>query len=121
MKSRQGFTIVELLVVIVVIVALALLTIFAFGSWRARTARTEMKNELTTVSGALQNYVNFNNSYPAALSNVPYQSDPNVSVTYTLRSDGKSYCLNAASIPLPSEPHWYFDSNSGGVTTTACS
>ncbi len=121
MSKRRGFTIVELVVVIMIIVALSLITIFAFGSWRARTARTEMRNELNVVSSALKNNLNFNNSYPAALTGLNYQANPNVSMTYTLRSDGASYCLNAGSLSVTSEPHWYYDSaGTGGVTKVAC-
>lgn len=121
MKMHRGFTIVELLVVLVVIAMLATITIFSFGSWRARTARTEMKNELSTVASALQNYANFNNQYPAALTALSYQSNTNVTITYTLRTGGASYCLNAGSVSVPGEPHWYIDSTKGTVTTTACS
>ena len=46
MKRRQGFTIVEVIVVIVIIASLALLTVFAFGAWRKRTAKTEMRRSV---------------------------------------------------------------------------
>lgn len=120
MKYRRGYTVVELMVVIAIIVALAMITIFAFGQWRARTARTEMKNELTVVASSLQNYINFNNTYPINKESLSYQSNPNVTLTYTLRGDGASYCLNAESVSVSDEPHWYFDSNNGNVTTTPC-
>lgn len=121
MNTRRGFTIVELVVVIMIIVALALITVFAFGSWRQRTARTEMKNELNVVSSALKNHLNFNNSYPATLTGLTYQANPNVSITYTLRSGGASYCLDAGSLSVTDEPHWYYDSSgTGGITKTAC-
>ena len=121
-KQNTGFTIVELLVVIAIVVALAALTIFAFGSWRTRTAQTEMKQELSTASTTLKNYLNFKNAYPATLSVIPYTGNANINLTYTLRGDGLSYCLNAGSVSLPTAPHWYIDSSQGLTpTTVACS
>lgn len=121
-KQNTGFTIVELLVVIAIIVALALLTIFAFGNWRARTAQTEIKNELYSVSATLKNYLNFKNAYPATLSAIPYTGNGNVSLTYTLRGGGLSYCIDASSVSLPTAAHWYIDSANGLTpTSTACS
>lgn len=120
MDARRGFTIVELLVVIVVIVALAMLTIFAFGDWRARTARTELKNESSAISAALQSYLNFNNTYPAALTDVRYQANQNITPTYSLRADSASYCLKLVNSALADEP-WYLDSKTNSYSKTACS
>ena len=121
-NGKHALTILELLVVITVIAALAGLTIFSFGSWRLRTAQTEMKNELNTAAATLKSYRNFNNIYPATLAGIPYTPSTGVTLTYTLRSGGASYCLNAGSVAVPSAPHWYVDSNNGmAPTTTSCS
>lgn len=122
MHKRHGFTIVELFIVISIIAVLAMITIFGFGQWRARTARTEMKYELTIVSTALRNYLNFNNTYPAALNDsLNYQENANVSLTYVLRTDGASYCLSAKSLQVTTIGMLYLDSVNGSITTTACS
>lgn len=121
-RYYNAFTIIELIVVVSIVAVLAGLTIFAFGSWRQRTATTEMKNELHAVSTTLKNYQNFNNTYPASLSALTYSTNTNVNVTYTLRSGGASYCLEAASTSVPTAAHWYIDSALGTTpVSTACS
>ena len=95
MKSHRGFTIVELIVVVVIIAALALLTVFAFGSWRARTAGTEVKNEATSISSAMTNYQNFNNKFPATIPD-GYTATQNVTSTYVSGTD-TTYCINVTS------------------------
>lgn len=132
MKQRRGFTVVELLIVIVIIASLALLTVFAFGSWRERTARTELQQELSTVSASLNNYRNFNNGYPGVAGGAPvspttlnglaYRPNAGVTMTYSLRTDGLSYCLKATSVAVASEPSWYIDSAVSATSTKiACS
>lgn len=120
MKTHRGFTVVELLVVIAVVGVLSMLTIFAFGDWRDRTARTELKNESSAISAALQSYLNFNNAYPATLAGVRYQANQNITPTYTVRTDGASYCLKLVNTALANEP-WYFDSKTGSYSKTVCS
>ncbi len=123
MQYRQkGFTIVELIVVVIVIAILAMISVFAFGSWRTRTATTEMKNELYAASTSLKNHRNFKNVYPANLAAIPYTPNSGVTLTYTLRSDGQSYCLDAGSTAVATAPHWYIDSSVGSTPVqTACS
>lgn len=123
MKRRQsGFTIVELITVVIVISILAGIVIFGFRSWRTSVAITEIKNELVNATSAIKMYRNSSGAYPAALSNVPYVSSANVSLVYTLRGGGGSYCLNAGSVTVTTTTHYYVDTNvSLTPTTTVCS
>lgn len=121
MRSR-GFTIVEVLTVVVGVAILAGIVIFGFSGWRTSVANTEMKNELSNAASAIKMYRNVNGSFPAQLSNIPYSPSNNVSLTYTVRGGGGSYCLNAGSTVVTSAAHYYIDSNiSMNPTTTACS
>ena len=95
MKTRQGFTVVELLVVIAIIVSLAMLTVFAFGSWRKRTATTEVKNEASVISSGMQNERNFKNSYPTALPD-NYNASTGVSSQFK-SGDGETFCIDVVS------------------------
>ena len=108
-RREKGFTIIELIVVVTIIGLLAAVTVFAFGSWRSRTARTEVRNELLQASAALQNYRNFNNDYPlaAAFSSV-YTPGGSVTLTYIKRAAG-TYCLNGTST-ADGNVKWYIDS-----------
>ncbi len=121
-QHKNGFTIVEILVIVAVIGILATLTIFAFGSWRARTAKTEVQNDLRNSNSAINNYQTFNNAYPATsvIFAGIYTPSRNVTLTYSLRSGGASYCLKGQSNAETSVV-WYVDSLiSSEPTTTAC-
>jgi len=121
-RQRHGFTIVELIVVIACIMVLATITIFGYGTWRARTARAEVKNELLNATIALKDTLNFTNAYPATgnLASI-YTPKAAVTVTYTLRSGGASYCLVGQSTAV-STVTYYVDSTKGSdPSTTACS
>ncbi|MEO5949280.1 MAG: prepilin-type N-terminal cleavage/methylation domain-containing protein [Candidatus Saccharimonas sp.] len=121
-KLSRGFTIVELIVVVSTIAILAAIAIFGFGTWRTSVANTEMKNELGNAAAAIKMYRNVNNVYPTVLSNIPYTPSASVSLTYTVRGGGGSYCLNARSTVMTSAAHYYLDSNISLIpTTTACS
>ena len=121
-RQQSGFTIVELITVVIVIGILASISVFGFRSWRTSVATTEIKNELVNASSAIKMYRNISGAYPAALSSVPYISSASVSLTYTLRGGGGSYCLNAGSVTVTTAPHYYVDTNvSLTPTTTVCS
>lgn len=119
MKQRRGFTIVEIMIVIVVIGILAAIVIISFGSWRTRTAQTEVKHELTTAVSAIRAYRTFNNVNPTALTDSAYKTNSNVTMSYILRGNG-TYCLNAQSIAV-SSVRWYVETINETPTTGTCS
>lgn len=120
-QHKNGFTIVELLVIVAVLGVLASITIFAFGSWRVRTAKTEVQNDLRNSNSAINNYRTFNNVFPTAPTfATTYTPSRNVTLTYTLRSGNASYCLKGQS-NAEATVIWYVDSLvSPEPTTTAC-
>lgn len=63
-NNQQGFTIIELLVVIVVIAILVALTLPNLFSAQTRARDTQRKNDLKNVKTQLETYYNDNNSYP---------------------------------------------------------
>lgn len=70
LKNQQGFTIVELLVVIVVIAILVALTLPNLFGLQRRARDDTRKNDLKNVQQALETYYNDNNAYPAALASL---------------------------------------------------
>ena len=100
-KRQYGFTLVELLVVVTVIVVLATITIFAFGSWRQRTAKTEVKSALSAAAAAMKTEKNFGAGYPLALPS-SYSPGSGVTVTYKAGGTATSYCLDGVSVAVPS-------------------
>ena len=99
-NNQQGFTIIELLVVIVIIgilVALALPNLFAA---QARGRDTDRKNELKNAQQQLENYFNDNGEYPDDWAVVVTDADGrqgprNDAYTYVVAVDNQSYTLTA--------------------------
>lgn len=116
---KNGFTIVEMIIVVVIIAVLAMITVFAFNNYRARTAKTEMKNELLNAYSALRNNRNFNNTYPADQTafNALYKPGSSVTVEYYTADGGaSSYCLRVSSMNDSSK--WFIGSATSQPTTT---
>ncbi len=65
-RSQQGFTIVELLIVIVVIGILAALVITTYNGIQQKGRNTERTTDLKAVQGQLEAYYALNAAYPAA-------------------------------------------------------
>ena len=110
-KFTSGFTIVELAVVIIVIGILVAVTTVSWGSWQERTAKSEIKNDLTGVSSSMESQRNWNNGYPVLPQNTVFGTNqetrdlftPSRNVTLTYRSgDASSYCIDATSQTRPS-------------------
>ena len=121
-SKKAGFTIVELIVVIVAIGLLASLSVFGFSTWRTRTARTEVQNEVMNASMALKDNLTFNNVYPATggLGSL-YTPKGQVSLTYTRRADGASYCLVGTSTEVGGVTYYFDSLNNEAPSKTACS
>lgn len=65
-SSRQGFTIVELLIVIVVVAVLATVSVSAFNGTQQRARDTQRVQDMQTIVKALELYKTQHGSYPAA-------------------------------------------------------
>lgn len=63
-KNKQGFTIVELLMVIVVIAVLAAITIVAYNGIQTRAANSALKSAASQSLKLLASYVATENKYP---------------------------------------------------------
>lgn len=63
-KTTNGFTVVELLIVIVVIGVLAAITVVAFGNIRARALQSERQAKMSEVRSALERFKIDNSRYP---------------------------------------------------------
>lgn len=122
MKQR-GFTIVEMIVVVAIIGLLAAITVFAFGTWRERTAASQMTHEIGSANDAITHYANFNNAFPATNNDVKtlYTQDTQLTTTYTLRSGGASYCLMVQDMTGAGLATLYYDSLTKQTSTTVCS
>lgn len=75
MKSRSGFTIVELLIVIVVIAILAAISIVAYNGVQVRANVTKVQADLKGLQAALEIYKAENNSYPTTGGSWSYSAN----------------------------------------------
>lgn len=96
---HPAFTIVELIIVIIVVAMLAAMTIFAFGSWRSRTATTEVTNAMSAIASAMKNELTFKNVYPTSIPS-SYSGNSGVTVTY-ISGNLTSYCIEGVSKAVP--------------------
>lgn len=92
-QALDGFTVVELVVIIAVIAILATVTVVIYGTWQAETNRTVVKSDVTAAAAALDNAANFGGTYPASAASVFEASD---GVTIAGGAIGSSdYCVSA--------------------------
>lgn len=116
-RRTSGFTIVELIMVVVIIAVLATITSFGIGSWRSRTAATEVKNALKSVGTAMRNAKNFGTGYPLSVPST-YSAQSGVTVTY-MSGSATAYCVKGASVDVATVVY-YMSNTYSEPKTTAC-
>lgn len=97
---RQGFTVVELVIVITVIAILATISVVGYGAWQTRAAANVLQTDLTNAAAQLQSDLSWSNQYPisAAVANDNKGLPKSERTTYRYtRSLPTSYCLSAFS------------------------
>lgn len=108
-KTFNGFTIIELIVVITVIGILAGIVVVTYSGWRTNTAKSEVSSDLNSVSAAMESARNFSAGYPSTLPS-SFTASPNVSVSL-VRSTLTTYCAQATSTAVPSVVYYISSSN----------
>ena len=92
-RSKSGFSVVEVSVVIVVISILAVLVILGIGAWRNSIATDEVVSDLNNAKAAMESTRNFSAGYPLSL---PTTFTPSKNVQLTYRSGtATAYCIEA--------------------------
>ncbi|HSX02905.1 MAG TPA: prepilin-type N-terminal cleavage/methylation domain-containing protein [Candidatus Saccharimonadia bacterium] len=87
LRSKQGFTLLELLIVIVIIGILALLIIPNITSAPKKARDTQRKTDLKAIQKGLEEYFVSNNVYPNALSDLTASNPP---ILKTVPTDPKN-------------------------------
>lgn len=67
-KKHRGFTLIELLVVMTIMGILMAIGFGVYGSVQSKARDARRKQDLASISKALEAYLNDNGSYPAALT-----------------------------------------------------
>lgn len=94
-KTIQGFTIVELLIVIVVIAILAALVIVAYNGIQQRARVSSLQSELASIGKKLESF-KFQNTaeqYPSTLAAAQVALTSGFTYEYVYNSTDNSYCL----------------------------
>jgi type IV pilus assembly protein PilA len=100
-RADEGFTLVELLVVVVIIGVLVAIAIPMYGSYRKgaanKSAQSDVRGAISTVE---QYYTENNNAYPDDLGDLNVSVSDNNEIDYVLKDDtvggtGKYYVLCA--------------------------
>ena len=129
-QPNNGFTIIELMVVIVIIGILASITFISYGNYQKSVDVARVQSDLNAVSSAMENARNFGDGYPIGdiglspnvLSTFKPSHDSTGHVFVTVSGgslDGTSYCVNAVSAQ-DSSIQYYISNTSQGVISGSC-
>lgn len=95
-KTMNGFTIVELLIVIVIIAILAAISIVAYSGIQNRARASQASSALSQAKKKLELYKIDNNAYPTT-GNLASAGVSDNDTTYQYTSDGSTFCLTATA------------------------
>ena len=112
--GEQGFTLLELIVVVAVLGILMAIAIQQFSLYRSRATDAAMRSDLKNAALAMESYYGEFLDYPAsvnALRLVGYRNTNGVTLTINVSSPS-SFTLNAAT-PNGTQPSFTFDSSTG--------
>ena len=114
-KISQGFTIVELLIVIVVVGLLAAISIFAYSGAQERARSVSSKSIILQVAKAVSLYAVENGNLPASLAEIPTIS--------TIEGASLDYVSDTSSSPATwcvGDSKHFYDSINRVVGTGSC-
>ena len=114
LRQNEGFTLLELLVVIAVLGILAAIVMQQFVIYRSRAVDTQMRSDLKSAAMAMESYFADFQSYPTSvggISTVGYRKTSGVALTINVTSPN-SFILTASK-PSGTQASFTFDSSTG--------
>lgn len=114
LDSQNGFTLLELIVVVGVLGILAAIAMQQFSIYRSRAVDTAMRSDLKNAALAMESYYGEFLEYPNTLNAIQlvgYRKTSGVTLIITVPTPS-SFTLNAA-MPNGTQASYTFDSNTG--------
>jgi type IV pilus assembly protein PilA len=113
---NEGFTLVEILIIIVIIGLLAVIAIPQFISYRSRAIDAQLKSDLRNAAVAVESYFAKWSSYPASVAQIHgygFQPTDGVTLTITVVTPN-SYSITATK-QGGTQPSFTFTSSTGSI------
>jgi len=118
-EGDDGFTLVELLVVVVIIGILVAIAIPVFLSQREKAWASASESDLRNAAPIAEEWFASNGTY-ASIDMAAMNTSPDVTLKQ-VSGDTEGYCLLADHGKLDDTQTFYLDSDDGVVSTTPCS
>jgi prepilin-type N-terminal cleavage/methylation domain-containing protein len=116
-RREDGFTLVELIVVLTIIAILLLVAIGFMGQARERAGDATARANIRIAVPAIESYRSEEGTYAAmTLAALQASYSPGVQGIEVLSADDAGYCVRA----VEAGRSWYLAGPDGDITTTAC-
>lgn len=118
-RTVQGFTLIELMIVVAIIGVLASIALPAYNDYVRRAALQEAFSELANWRVRMEQFYQDNRNYGAGGCGVATPTPAAAKFNYACVTDGQTYTLSAAGNITPASGHGYTVNQANQKATTS--